>query len=95
VDRTSPFSIWGQVDGIQWLQNAVFIAVSLFAVAVAFVPRRRSLPQMAALSAAVLIGLQLAVDHWFYLYIPWFLPGLFVALLATGPATAVRSPSVG
>jgi hypothetical protein len=88
VDRTSPFSIWGQVDGIQWLQTAVFAAVSLIAFAFAFVPRRRSLAQVAALSAAVLIGLQLAVDHWFYLYIPWFLPGLFVALLA---GTAHRS----
>ena len=75
VDRTSPFSIWGQVDGIQWLQTAVFAAVALLAVAVAFVPRRRTLAQVAALSAAILIGLQLAVDHWFYLYIPWFLPG--------------------
>jgi hypothetical protein len=45
---------------------------------------------VAALGAAVLIALQLTVDHWFYLYLPWFLPFLFVALLArnsvTGPA---------
>ena len=88
IDRTSPFSVWGQIDGIQWLQTAVFAAVSLLAVAFAFVPRRRTLPQVAALSAAVMIGLQLAVDHWFYLYIPWFLPGLFIALLA---GTAHRS----
>ena len=31
-----------------------------------------------------MIGMQLTVDHWFYLYIPWFLPFLLVALLATG-----------
>ena len=43
VDRTSPFSIWGQVDGIQWVQTAVFAAVALFATALAFVPRRRSI----------------------------------------------------
>ena len=89
VDRTSPFSIWGQVNGIQWLQTAAFAAVALFAAALAFVPRARSLPQAAALSAAVLIGLQLAVDHWFYLYIPWFLPGVLVALLA------IRRPASG
>ena len=82
VDRTSPFSVWGQVEGIQWMQTAVFAGVALLAIALAFVPRTRSIPQVAALSAAILIGLQLAVDHWFYLYIPWFLPGLFVALLA-------------
>jgi Glycosyltransferase family 87 len=90
VDRTSPFSIWGQVGGIQWLQTVVFAAVSLMALAFAFVPRRRSLAQVAALSAAVLIGLQLAVDHWFYLYIPWFLPGLFVALLAGSSHRSVQ-----
>ena len=28
--------------------------------------------QVAALAAAVLIASQLAVDHWFYLYLPWF-----------------------
>jgi hypothetical protein len=96
IDRTSPFSVWGQVDGIQWLQTSVFVAVSLLAVAFAFVPRRRALPQVAALSAAVMIGLQLAVDHWFYLYIPWFLPGLFIALLATSAVPAgVRSPAPG
>jgi hypothetical protein len=89
VDRTSPFSIWGQVDGIQWLQSAVFVAVALLGAALAFVPSRRSLPQIAALSAAVLLGLQLAVDHWFYLYIPWFLPGVLIALLA------VHRPAAG
>lgn len=95
IDRTSPFSVWGQVDGIQWLQNVVFVAVALLAVAVAFVPRRRTLPQVAALSATVMIGLQLAVDHWFYLYIPWFLPGLLIALLATSAVAPVRSPAPG
>jgi hypothetical protein len=95
IDRTSPFSVWGQVDGIQWLQTAVFGLVSLFAVALAFVPRRRTLIQAAALSAAVMIGLQLAVDHWFYLYIPWFLPGVLIALLGLGATAAVRPRTPG
>ncbi len=92
VDRTSPFSIWGQVDGIQWLQTAVFAAVAVLAIVVAFVPRRRTLAQVGALSTAILIGLQLAVDHWFYLYIPWFLPGLFVALLSGVDASRTAHP---
>ncbi len=95
IDRTSPFSIWGQVEGVQWVQTAVFAAVALFATALAFVPRKRSIPAAAALSAAVIIGLQLAVDHWFYLYIPWFLPGVFVALLAIGVRPAVDAPTAG
>ena len=27
-----------------------------------------------------MIGVELTLDHWFYLYIPWFLPFLIVAL---------------
>ena len=88
IDRTSPFSIWGQVDGIQWLQTVVFAATALLAAALAFVPRRRTLPQVAALSAAVLIALQLSVDHWFYLYIPWFFGAIVIALLCLAPRDA-------
>jgi hypothetical protein len=46
------------------------------------VPRRRDIVTLAALGAAVLIALQLAVTHWFYLYLVWFLPLVLVALLA-------------
>jgi hypothetical protein len=93
IDRTSPFSIWGQVDGIQWLQTALFAASGMLAAALAFVPRRRTLPRIAALSAAVLIALQLSVDHWFYLYIPWFFGALAIALLAVGEERAAHEPA--
>ena len=43
LDRTSPFSIWGQVNGIGWPQTAVIALAVGLAVAVAFVPRRRSI----------------------------------------------------
>jgi hypothetical protein len=86
LDRSSPFSVWGQVEGIQWLQSATLVAAAGLAVALAFVPRRRDLPRVAALAAAALIALQLSVDHWFYLYIPWFLGPIAIALVcATGP----------
>jgi hypothetical protein len=84
--RDSPFSIWGQDHSLGWLQAVVKVAVVALAVAVAFRPRRRDHVTVAALGAAVLLGMQLTVDHWFYLYIPWFLPFLFVALLASGSA---------
>ena len=80
LERSSPFSIWGQEEGLGWLQTAISVGAIGFAIALAFLPRRRSLVQVAALGAAVLIAIQLAVDHWFYLYIPWFLPFLFAAL---------------
>ena len=41
---------------------------------------------LAALAAAVLIALQLTVDHWFYLYLVWFAPLVWVALLTPAPA---------
>ena len=88
VDRDSPFSVWGQVPSLDWLQVASQAAAAALAVLVAFVPRRRTLPQVAALAAAVLIAAQLTADHWFYLYIVWFLPGVLVALAIRGDSSA-------
>ena len=88
ASRPSPFSVWGQVDSLGWLQTAVKVGAGALAVAVAFVPRRRDAFQVAALGAAVIIAVQLTVSHWFYLYIVWFAPLAFVALMApwrTGP----------
>ncbi len=79
LDRESPFSVWGQTD-LEWLQTTLKGAVLILGVALAFVPRRRSLVQIAALSAALLIGVELTLEHWFYLYIPWFFGALMFAL---------------
>jgi Glycosyltransferase family 87 len=79
--RGSPFSVWGQVDSLGWLQTAVKVAAVGLALAVAFVPRRPDARQVAALGAAVLIALQLAVTHWFYLYVVWFAPFVLVTML--------------
>jgi len=93
VERVSPFSIWGQAD-LEWLHTATKVGAVALGLAVAFVPRRRSLVQIAALGAAVIIAVQLTVEHWFYLYIPWFLPMLLVALVATRrPPAGERAPT--
>ena len=92
LDRTSPFSLWGQIDGVQWLQTAVLALSALLAALVAFVPRRRTIAQVAALAAAVTIALQLAVDHWFYLYIPWFFGPLLIALACASRPPAAAAP---
>ncbi len=86
--RDSPFSIWGQVAGLEPLRIAILASVGLLAIAFAFRPRRKKLIQVSALGAALLIGLQLTMQHWFYLYIVWFYPLLLVAL-------AVRTPFGG
>ena len=90
VQRGSPFSVWGLYDpDVAWLdaaQRAVQVAAALLALALAFVPRRRDLVGLAACSAAILLALQLAVTHWFYLYIPWFFGLVMIALLGrAGP----------
>jgi hypothetical protein len=90
VGRDSPFSIWGwgqyHADGIPDLGPLQTVAILLLvvgSVAVYFVPRRKTAFQLAALTAAVLIGFELTLTHWFYLYIPWFLP--FVAFVVLAP----------
>lgn len=82
IGRESPFSIWGQVPALEPLQMLAMALVVLFALAVAIRPRFRDTVVLAALTAAVLIGVEITFDHWFYLYLPWFLGPLFVALLA-------------
>ena len=77
--RSSPFSVWGQAN-LEWLHTILLVALAALAVALALVPRRKSLLQVAALSAALVIGVQLTLHHWFYLYIVWFYPLLLVAL---------------
>jgi hypothetical protein len=88
--RDSPFSVWGQEPSLGWLHTAVKAAAVGLALLVAFVPRRRDPVTVAALGAAVLIALQLTVDHWFYLYLPWFLPFVFIALLARHSVSTAR-----
>jgi hypothetical protein len=97
LDRESPFSVWGQVSWLQPLQSALLVGALGFAVALAFVPRKRDLLQICALAAAAMIATQITLEHWFYLYIPWFLgPALAAIALGRGaessapPAQALR-----
>jgi glycosyl transferase family 87 len=80
-ERGSPFSVWGFRGDLDWLQQGVQAAALLLALVVAVVPRRRDVVTLAALSAAVLVAVQLGVTHWFYLYVVWFLPPVLLALL--------------
>jgi hypothetical protein len=91
LDRESPFSIWGwgqyEAEGVPDLhlvQRALEVLLIGLAIALAFVPRRKSPLQLAALTAALLIGFELVLTHWFYLYIPWFFPFVAIALFLQG-----------
>jgi hypothetical protein len=84
AQRDSPFSLWGQVGGLEPLRVFILAVTAGLAIAFAFWPRQKTLPQVAALGAALLIGLQLTAQHWFYLYIVWFFPLLLVAMAVRG-----------
>lgn len=85
ADRESPFSIWGQYPGLSWVHTAVMIAAVVGALAVLRWPRKLDLVQWAALGAAVMIALELTLTHWFYLYIPWFLPLVLFVVVPQWP----------
>jgi hypothetical protein len=87
ASRPSPFSIWGQVDSLGWLQDVTKAGAGALGLLAAFVPRRPDLRQVAALGAAILIAVELTATHWFYLYVVWFVPFVFVALFAAHDRT--------
>ena len=93
--RPSPFSLWGQVPSLDWLQTALQVAAVGLALLVAAVPRTRDPRRLAALGAAVLIALQLTVTHWFYLYVVWFAPLVLVTVLGAYRMAPVSQPSPG
>jgi hypothetical protein len=89
--------VWGLYGGLGRLQTAVQAAAVVLALALALLPRRDDLVGLAAACAAVLIATQLGIEHWFYLYIPWFFGLVMLALLGrlsdlpTPPPVAVAA----
>ena len=82
VGRESPFSIWGLEPSLDVAHTLVQLAAVNLAALLLFFPARKTAIQAAALGAAVLIALQLATVHWFYLYVAWFAPLALAALFA-------------
>jgi hypothetical protein len=79
-NRGSPFSVWG-LYGLQGPERVVEAAAVALALALAVIPRRPDVVGLAAACGAVILAEQLGIEHWFYLYIPWFFPVVIVALL--------------
>jgi hypothetical protein len=93
LERDSPFSLWdwGQYHarGIPDLHAAQLVlqaGVLVLAGVAAAVPVRKGPLELAALTAAIVLGIELVLTHWFYLYLPWILP--FVALALFLPVSA-------
>jgi hypothetical protein len=95
IGRAAPWSLWdwGQyhargLPNLRLVQHFLQGLLIAGALAAAFVPRRKSPLQLAALTAALLAGFELIVTYWLYTYIPWFYPFAALALLA--PALPLR-----
>jgi hypothetical protein len=95
LGRQSPFSLWDWrqyhargIPDLHRVQQALEVLLVAGAALFAFWPRRKSPLQLAALTAALLLGFELVLTHWFYLYIPWFFAFSAVTTLAPAPQPA-------
>jgi hypothetical protein len=99
IGRDAPWSLWdwGQyyargLPNLHIVQRVLQGLLVAGAFVVAFVPRRKSPLQLAALTAALLAGFELCLTYWLYTYIPWFFP--FAAITVLAPlAVVVRAPA--
>jgi len=99
IGRDSPFSLWDWrqyhargLPDLHVLQRVLQGMLVLGALVAAFLPRRKSPLQLAALTAALLAGFELVQTYWLYTYIPWFFP--FAAVTVLAPAAFVRERRV-
>ncbi len=98
--RGSMQSVWGAlgIAGAQPFGQACVLG--LIAGSALLLRREPSLAadrrRMAALSAAILIGLQLSADYWAFLYLTWIVPLLACSVLSqpAGAAAADASAAV-
>jgi hypothetical protein len=94
TNRVTPWTIFTQIPELAFLQQPLLAAIILLAFVVAVWPRKRTIRRLAAFSAALVIGLQLVVDYWFYPYVTWFEPFVFLSLLlATNEKSALDAES--
>ncbi len=94
--RGSPQSLWAAlgIDGLQPLAQAAVLA--LIAGATVRFRRDPSLAEdpvrVAAICAAIMIGLQLSADYWAFLYVIWVLPTLSMSLFSERATVPLREP---
>jgi len=89
-ERETPWTIFSQVPSLKFLQQPLTAAAILLAFVVAVFPKKRTIRRLAAFSAALVIAFELTVNYWFYPYVIWFEPFVFLALLVeTNTKTAL------
>ena len=90
--RKTPWTIFTQLPEVAFLKRPLQAATILLALVVIVLPRKKTVRRLAALSAAIVILFQLTTNYWFYTYVIWFEPFIFLALL---PATNEKTPLDG
>jgi hypothetical protein len=87
--RESPFSLWDWrqyhakgLPDLHRVQQVLDVLLIAGAAALFWWPRHRSPLRLAAFTAVLLVGFEIVLTHWFYLYLPWFFPFAAIALLA-------------
>jgi hypothetical protein len=91
LDRPAPFSVWSVWAGFAKLpllaERRVVLGLSvLLGLAVMVWPRGpRSMMQIAALAAAVIILVECSLSYWLYTYIMWFFASVIIALVLAFP----------
>ena len=91
-ERDTPWTIFTQIPQTEVLQSPLIAAVILLGFVLAVFPKVRTVRRLTALSAALVISFELTTSYWFYPYITWFQPFIFLTLL---PATNEKTPLDG
>ena len=93
--RSSPFSLWdwGQyhargLPNLSIVQHVLQAGLVIGALVLYRWPRYRTPVQMAAFSGALLVGFELVLTHWSWLYLEWFFPFVAIAMLMPRKAEA-------
>jgi Glycosyltransferase family 87 len=85
--RSSPHTLWALTGSVPLQQLVQAATLAVLVGGVVRIRRDRAFgddrARLAALGAAVLIGLQVAANYWNYMYLVWVLPFLLVSILDT------------
>jgi len=99
ISRESPFSIWDWrqyhakgIPNLEILQRFFQALLVAGALVFALVPRRKTPLQLAALTGVLLLGFEMVLTHWSYLYIPWFFPFVAYTTLAQAEPVPAAEP---
>ena len=86
--RSSPFSIWDWrqyhaqgLPNLRWVQRALYGLLVAGSLALFWWPKERGPLRMAAFTGMLLVGFEMVLTHWSWLYLPWFFPFVAMALL--------------